>query len=131
MRHFNRVTHKYETRKELNNELYSYYSYWDYYDDGIGDFRYDDLYGVHYEYLNGSDQEISYNRGFFRAGRAVISYRYIRSNASLKIDMMSIYSKEMIRQKKVDMILGDIQDLTYYSEYSFEGDSSLVFGYIL
>jgi hypothetical protein len=25
---------------------------------------------------------------------------------------MSIYSKEMLRQKKIDMILGDIQDLS-------------------
>jgi hypothetical protein len=106
MKHYNRGTHKYETRNELNNELYTYW--WDYYsNDDVNDFRYyEDPWGVHYEYVNDIDEEISYIK------RGLIRHRHIRNKGTLQIDMMSIYSKEMLRQKKIEMILGDIQDLT-------------------
>lgn len=104
MKHYNRRTHKYETRNELDNELYPYW--WDYYDD-VNDFRYyEDPWGVHYEYLNVDNEEISYTK------RGLIRHRHIRNKGILQIDMMSIYSKEMLRQKKIEIILGDIQDLT-------------------
>lgn len=96
MKHYNRRTQKYETRNELNNELYPYWWY-----DDINEFTYyGDPSGVHYEYLNIDYVEISHIR------------KGLRNKRTLQIDMMSIYSKEMLRQKKIDMILGDIQDLT-------------------
>lgn len=107
MKNYNRGKYKFETRNELNNELLCLY-YWDYYDD-VNDFRYYEYpIGVHYEYLylNGSDDEISYTK------RGLIRHRHIRNKGTLQIDMMSIYSKEILRQKKIDMILGDIQDLS-------------------
>jgi len=105
MKHYNRGTYKFETRNELNNEIYPYY-WWDYYDD-VNDFRfYEDSIGVHYEYIDSDSDEISYiRRGFIRD-------RFVRNKGLVQIDMMSIYSKEMLRQKKIDMILGDIQDLS-------------------
>lgn len=104
MKHYNRGIHKYDTLNELNNELYT--NWWDYYDD-VNEFRYyEDPIGVHYEYLNDNDKEISYIK------RGLIRHKHIRSKALLQIDMMSIYSKEMLRQKKIDMILEDIEDLS-------------------
>lgn len=105
MKHYNRGANKWETRNELNNELYPHW-YWDYYDD-VNDFSYyEEPLGVHYEYLNDFDEELSYiKRGF-------ILHRHIRSKGLVQIDMMSIYSKEMLRQKKIDMILNDIEDLS-------------------
>ena len=94
MKNYNRGTFKFETRNELNNEIYPYY-WWDYYDD-VNDFRYyEDPIGVQYEYIDSDAQEISYIR-----------------RGLVQIDMMSIYSKEMLRQKKIDMILEDIKDLS-------------------
>jgi hypothetical protein len=104
MREYNRRFNKWETRNEVKNELCPYW--WDYYDD-VDEFRYyEDPWGVHYEYVNGIDEEISYIK------RGLIRHRHVRNKGALQIDMMSIYSKEMLRQKKIDMILGDIQDLT-------------------
>lgn len=106
MKHYKRGTFRLETRNELNNEAYPYYYFWDYYDD-VNEFRYyEDPIGVHYEYLNDNDEEVFYIR------RGSIRHQHIRSKALLKIDMMSIYSKEMLRQKKIDMILEDIEDLS-------------------
>lgn len=105
MKHYNRGTYKFETRNELNNEIYPYY-WWDYYDD-VNDFRYyEDPIGVHYEYLDDTEIETTY----IRIGR--IRHRYVRNKGLVQIDMMSIYSKEMLRQKKIDMILDDIKDLS-------------------
>ena len=105
MKNYNRGTFKFETRNELNNEIYPYY-WWDYYDD-VNDFRYyEDSIGVHYEYLDDTEIETTY----IRIGR--IRHRYVRNKGLVQIDMMSIYSKEMLRQKKIDMILDDIKDLS-------------------
>jgi hypothetical protein len=106
MQHYNRGTHKWETRNELNNEVYPYY-WWDYYDD-VNDFRYyEDPIGVNYDYIKTSSREerLLQRRGLLRYPT------YIKDHL-LQIDMMSIYSKEMLRQKKIDMILDDIQDLS-------------------
>ena len=125
MKHYNRGTYKFETRNELNNEIYPYY-WWDYYDD-VNDFRYyEDPIGVHYEYLDDTEIETTY----IRIGR--IRHRYVRNKGLVQIDMMSIYSKEMLRQKKIDMILDDIKDLSNTIEnlllskgiqFSFRGKS--------
>ena len=98
MKNYNRGTFKFETRNELNNEIYPYY-WWDYYDD-------EDPIGVQYEYIDSDAQEISYIR------RSLIRRRCVRNKGLVQIDMMSIYSKEMLRQKKIDMILDDIKDLS-------------------
>ena len=88
MKHYKRVTYKFETRNELHNHYINYWWDWDYYDD-VNYFRsYDGDDGVEYEYLDGG------------------------TYYSKQIDMMSIYSKEMLRHKKIDMILDDIQDLS-------------------
>ena len=105
MKNYNRGTFKFETRNELNNEIYPYY-WWDYYDD-VNDFRYyEDPIGVQYEYIDSDAQEISYIR------RSLIRRRCVRNKGLVQIDMMSIYSKEMLRQKKIDMILDDIKDIS-------------------
>lgn len=105
MQHYNRGTHKWETRNELNNEIYTYY-WWDYYDDGHSYWEEPPL-GVHWEYIEGIDIE---EKAFQRRG--LIRYPVYIKGRILRIDMMSIYSKEMLRQKKIEMILGDIQDLS-------------------
>ena len=115
MKHYNRGSNKWETRNELNNELlYLYLYYWDYYDD-VDDFRYyEESWGVGYKYI----QDDNFNTPKWPDGEKVLQKRGLiryKSNIGrdiLQIDMMSIYSKEMLRQKKIDMILGDIQDLS-------------------
>lgn len=104
MKKYNRGIFKLETRNELNNEIYPYY-WWDYYDDD-NYLRYENPIGVHYEYLDDTEIETTY----IRIGK--IRYRYVRNKGLVQIDMMSIYSKEMLREKRIDMILNDIQDLS-------------------
>ena len=104
MKNYNRGIFKLETRNELNNEVYPYY-WWDYYDDD-NYLRYENPIGVHYEYLDDTEIETTY----IRIGK--IRYRYVRNKGLVQIDMMSIYSKEMLREKRIDMILNDIQDLS-------------------
>ena len=104
MKNYNRGIFKFETRNELNNEVYPYY-WWDYYDDD-NYLRYENPIGVHYEHLDDTEIETTY----IRIGK--IRYRYVRNKGLVQIDMMSIYSKEMLREKRIDMILNDIQDLS-------------------
>lgn len=104
MKHYKRVTYKSETRTEINNYFHPYY--WDYYDNDNNNYYgyfYDDYVVTNYEYTkipNTKEKYLISKRG----GR--ITYIQNISNV-LQIDMMSIYPKEVLRQKKIDKILGE------------------------
>lgn len=107
-RHINSLDFHYTLKEELRP-----YWYWDDdddYDYGYG--YYDDPIGVVYEYLNNDGEECDYDIVFQRVRNVThrpISIRRISQHRKygLRIDMDSIYSKEMLRQKKIDKILGE------------------------
>jgi hypothetical protein len=91
--------------------VYSQWWYWwDYYDD---DYNYcEESWGVVYKYIQDDNFNTQKWPEKVLQKRGSIRYKSNIGRGILQIDMMSIYSKEMLRQKKIDMILGDIQDLS-------------------
>ena len=89
-----------EIDKDINSEYDSWFYWW--YD---GEDYFDHDYGQYYTY---DYSEPVYREYFSKRGK----WSKDRQLFGNYIDMMSIYSKEMLRQKKIDMILDDIKDLS-------------------
>ena len=103
MQRYNRGSHKLETQTEIQNDQWGYW--WDYYDDYSYSY-YEEPWSIHYEYVKNLNEETIFQR------RGLITSQYKRPPSGVMIDMESIYSKEMLRQRKIDKILGEIKDLS-------------------
>lgn len=107
---------KYErhSEKQLNPKMNirDYYSSWYYYDyDDDDDFyqSYGDT--VYYDFLEQEDvEEIKWRHAYYRKKFKNLYFPSSFGRGGSHIDMNSIYSKEVLRQKKIDQILGNTSE---------------------
>jgi hypothetical protein len=111
-RHTKKLTNQILTQEGINPKFFHYY-FWEFGEDDEDDDHYPygyyphGDYDVNYEYASEIDPEIKIVRRYNVPSM-------VRSSRNLQnIDMNSIYSREMLRQKKIDKILGiDCDDVS-------------------
>ncbi len=100
MRPFNKTYIDKLTRSEINLEHYSWWDYYDYYYDDYDDY-YEDY--VEYEYINKEVEKEIFLETVCGPRHRRLKNIYLPYRA---IDMNSIYSKQVKRNKLIDELLG-------------------------
>lgn len=102
MRSYHRRCFKYETNREIESDMNDFWASYYYYELHIQD-EY-----VDYEYLDHENtNEIS--KLYRRRGIIGFQNEYLDTR---KIDMESFYSKDILRDRKIEQILSDIKDMS-------------------